>query len=146
MPACPSIKLCDVGHVPPLDESELLKDLNTRRIDIGQIDPQALPDGVTYWGRLKDSALDVYTYDAWYLDDSAVSQPYMPANYIFIGSPQARNVRHYGAIKDMNSNFAGRFFSKSWLNQDPSVRWVQVQSAPLPVTHQPDAFVSVKAL
>lgn len=33
------------------------KSLDMRRVDMGHIDPQHLPDGVTYWGYLKDSLL-----------------------------------------------------------------------------------------
>jgi len=43
--------------------------LDTRRIDLGQIDPATYPNGSIYYGRIKDVAMDLWVYDEWYLDD-----------------------------------------------------------------------------
>jgi hypothetical protein len=42
--------------------------------------------------------------------------------------------------------FAVARFPKSWITDDPSVRWVQMQSAPLLVPVQIDAIVSATVL
>ncbi|MBI6814921.1 major capsid protein, partial [Pseudomonas amygdali] len=47
----------------------VIKQLNTRRVDMGLIKPEELPDGVTYLGYLNDPGVDLYGYDEWYLDD-----------------------------------------------------------------------------
>ena len=117
------------------------------RIDRGQIDPENLPEGVTYWGYLKDPGLDVYTYDEWYIDPvTGLTQPMVPADMIFMGSTRARTARHYGAIQDLkalNGELASvQYFPKMWEEEDPSVRWLMVQSAPIPCMHQPDAFLA----
>lgn len=63
-----------------LDKLTTANQLDTRRVDMGAIDPQHLPNGVTYWGYLKDSGLDIYSYDEWYTDDAGKEQPMVPEN------------------------------------------------------------------
>jgi hypothetical protein len=36
------------------------------------------------------------------------------------------------------------FFSKSWVEKDPSTRWIKGESRPLPVLQRPDAVVYAK--
>ena len=90
--------------------------LDNRRIDMGQIDPRALPDGVTYYGHIKEGGLDVYGYDEWYLDENGDEQPMVPPKKLLLGSTNARTARHYGMIQDMDAeaNFAVSRYPKSW--------------------------------
>ncbi len=122
--------------------------LDYRRVDMGQIDPTALPNGATYLGFIKLDGLncDLYTYEEYYTDDSGVTQPMVPLSKVWMGNKNARLVKHYGAIQDLKSLVAVPRFPKSWEEEDPSARLVMVQSAPLPAMHQPDAFISAKVL
>ena len=130
-----------------LNHAKVQNLLNNRRIDLGFINPQALPNGVTYYGYINEVALDVYGYDEWYLDSAGDEQPMLPANRILMGSTRARNVRHYGAIKDVEvGDFAVRRFPKSWTQKDPSQRFLMVISAPLMALHQVDAFMSIQPI
>lgn len=127
-----------------LNHSKVQNLLNNRRIDMGIINPQALPSGASYWGNIE--GLDIYAYDEWYVDDTGTEQPMVPVDKIFLGSTKARTARHYGAIKDLEATAAVKYFPKSWEEKDPSARWIMVQSAPLVCPHQIDAFMSIKAV
>lgn len=127
-----------------LDNEKVQKVLDNYRIQLGQIDPQSLPNGAKYWGSIDD--IDLYSYNEWYLDDNGVEQPMVPANTIIVGANTARTARHYGAIHDLDATAAVPYFPKSWTQQDPSVRFVMLQSAPLVIPHQIDAFMSIKAV
>ncbi|EFL53095.1 major capsid protein E [Solidesulfovibrio fructosivorans JJ]] len=124
----------------------LMKQLDSRRVTLGQIDPQQLPDGVIYLGQLE--ATDLYSFSDYYEDDDGDLQPMVPEDYIFLGSTQSANRRHAGLIEDLDLNAEAevQYFAKSWKNPDPSARFVMVQSAPLPAMHQPDAFAAIKAV
>lgn len=91
---------------------------------------------------------EVYTYNEWAEDSSGVEQPLIADDKIVMGSRMARCVRHYGAIQDLSapSGLPVRVFAKSWEEEDPSVRYVMLQSAPLPVPHEVDAFVTVDVI
>lgn len=120
----------------------LLTALNVWNATFGQLRPQAPVEGVTYLGQLE--GLNIWAYDEWYYDDvSSTTKPMIPVNRAIVISRQIRAVVHYGVIQDIEAGqFATRSFAKSWTEQDPSARFVLVQSAPLPVVHQPNGLVS----
>lgn len=130
------------------------KVMDMRAVDMGQINPQQLPDGVSYVGRVKAPGLfvDVYSYDEWYIDeDTATEGPMVPANKVWMGSTRTANAKLNAVIQDVEAIEGGvaaavRRFPKSWVTKDPSVRWLMVQSAPLVAMLQPDAFVSAQVL
>jgi hypothetical protein len=114
-----------------------------RAIDVGRIDPTPLAaGGVTYQGYLKELNLDLYTYAGKFWNDSTkTSEWLMHPDKVLVGCTDARCIRHYGVIKDLDSLIPVRRFPKTWIEKDPSVRMLMVQSAPLIANHQPDAFV-----
>lgn len=127
-----------VGH------ADVKSTLDTRRIELGKIDPRELDPGVIYWGTIIANGvnLDVYSYDEWFTDDNDVDQPLIPAGKIVMTSTRADFRRHYGAIKDLKAGLnAIPRFVKSWEQEDPSARFVLMQSAPLPAIHQVDALI-----
>ena len=85
--------------------------------------------------------LDFWVYNDRYVDDNDKTQKLLPDYTVLIGSPnQLEGTRCYGAIQDEKSGLrAQRFFCKSWLEEDPAVRWLLLQSAPLLVPYRPNA-------
>ncbi|MGO4366441.1 major capsid protein [Pseudomonas sp. PAB10] len=128
----------------------VMKQLNTRRVDMGLIKPEELPDGVTYLGYLNDPGVDLYGYDEWYLDDHDDEQPMIPAGGLILGSTSTRNAMLYGAIQDLEAVESGLVeaarFPKSWVTQEPSARWLKLQSAVLAGLLEPDAFIYAKVV
>lgn len=131
-----------------LANDEVKDQLDTRRADIGMVDVRQLPNGVTYLGSLFGGGLDIFGYDEWYISDAdGLEYPMVPANKVFLGSTNARTARHYGMIRDLkNGDARVRWFPKSWEEEDPSARWVMLQSAPLVVPHQIDAFLMAQPI
>lgn len=116
---------------------------NMINVQMGRIDPRILPNGVTYYGNLQELGLDIYTYEEWYVDDdSDIEMPMMASNKVMLGSPAARTEKLYGAIRDLKALAAVPRFPKSWEIEDPSERLIMVQSAPLMVPVQVDAFLT----
>lgn len=105
-----------------------------------------LPEGITYVGRIE--GLDIFNYEEWYLDDAGVEQPLVPADKVILGSTRSRAAVHFGAIKDLEAGglAAVPYFPKSWRTPDPSAQWLLLQSAPLPVPLQVDAFLAADVL
>lgn len=128
-----------------IDDSKVQSLLDFRRVDIGIIKPDNLPQGAAYVGhiQLPDLNLDIYSYTEKYTDDDDNDQYFVAANKAILGSTRTRNERHYGAIQDLKftSPVPVRWFPKSWEEEDPSARILMLQSAPLPCLHQPDAFL-----
>lgn len=128
----------------------LLKQLNNRRVDLGVIKPEELPDGVTYLGYLNDPGVDLYTYDEWYIDDDGEERPVIPKGGLVLGSTSTRNAMLYGAIQDLQAIESGLVeaarFPKSWTTDEPSARWLKLQAAVLAGMLEPNAFVYAKVV
>lgn len=126
----------------------VMQQLNTRRVDMGLIKPEELPDGVTYLGYLNDPGIDLYVYDEWYLDDEDNEQPMIPVGGLIMGSTTTSNRMLYAAIQDLDAIESGLVeaprFPKSWVTKEPSVRWLKLQAAPLSGLLEPDAFIYAK--
>lgn len=126
----------------------VMKMLSTRRVDMGLIVPQELPDGVTYLGYLNDPGIDLYAYDEWFLDGEDVEQPMIPQGGLILGASNTRNAMLYGAIQDLDAIESGLVeaarFPKTWVTPEPSARWLKLISAPLAGMLEPDAFIYAK--
>jgi hypothetical protein len=67
----------------------------------------------------------------------------LPANTVLVGSSGIDGVRHFGAIRDLDAGIQARqYFVKSWVEPDPSRRFLLMQSAPLLVPYRPNAVLS----
>lgn len=91
---------------------------------------------------------EVYVYAGKYTDEDGVDQYFMPANTLLLAPLATDDVMAYGAIQDAKANANGVVeatrYPSNWFTENPSVEWLQTQSAPLPVLFDADAFVAVK--
>lgn len=119
-----------------------------RRVNVGEINPRDLGNGVSYIGTITEIGLDLWTYDEWYVDeyDNDTEKPMMPVDKVLLGNPAARTQRQYGAIRDITALASVPRYPKSWEEPDPSARYIMLQSAPLPSLHQVDAFLCATVL
>lgn len=118
---------------------------------VGNLNPEAdygaEGSGVTFMGRIASLGLNVWTYDEWYIDPATGTETKMiDAENVVMLSKNMRSARHYGAIRDLKANFAVPRFPKSWEEEDPSVRWLMVQSAPMMALHNTMAIVVADVL
>lgn len=133
------------------DNAKFMAALNNRRVDMGLIKPENLPENVIYLGYLNDPGVDVWAYVEYSINpESGLLEPNIPAGQIILGSRNTRNARLYGAIQDVEAMESGLVtagrYAKSWVTPDPAVRWLMLQSAPLPAMLEPDAFLTAKVI
>jgi hypothetical protein len=107
-----------------------------------QVDPMVRGQGnekARFIGTIGD--FDIWIYNDVYTDDLGNTVPMLPTNTVIVGSPvNVEGTRCYGVIQDEKAAYrAQRYFSKSWLEEDPAVRWLLLQSAPLVVPYRPNA-------
>jgi hypothetical protein len=121
------------------------KMLNTSLIQTGVIQPDALPAGARLVGRLWNS-LNLWTYHEWYddPDNSGTTTEMVPAKKVMLCARGLRTEMRYGAITTLTSEgndgvptlVAVPVLPRSWVSQDPVVRYLEVKSRPLPVPIQ----------
>lgn len=112
------------------------------RLDAYRGNSTLQPDAKQKEGRVFMGVVDnfnIYTYSGWYEDPtSGVTTPFLPGGTVIGtgGDDAVDGVRHHGAIMDHESLMAEAYFVKSWTENDPSVRVLLMQSAPLLVPHR----------
>ena len=116
-----------------------VKELLNRFRGNDQLNPTVTGEGGRYMGNIGD--FDIWVYAGWYEHpDTAAVTPYLPANTVLVLGADIEGTRAYGAIRDEAAGFqAMPYFSKSWVDQDPAVRYLLLQSAPLIVPYRINA-------
>lgn len=115
-------------------DAEVKERLDTRRItNNAMIMGGPMDIGGTFMGTI--DGFNVWSYADWYIDPAdETEKPVLPSRTVLASGPQLQGVRAFGAIRDEEAGFqAVPFFAKSWVEKDPSVRYLLTQSAPLPV-------------
>lgn len=119
-----------------------------RNVNIGRIEPRIMADmGVTYYGTITEIGLDLWTYEEYFYNEiTKTTDDMMPKDKILMLAGGARREMHYGAIKDLAVTAPVPRFPKTWVEEDPSARFLLVQSAPLPAPHQVDGQIVATVL
>lgn len=103
-------------------------------------------DDVDLHGMYGDVAIVVYSGQ--YVENG-VKKNFLPDNTMVLGNTHARGLRTYGCIQDADAlsegiNASPRY-PKNWKTSgDPAREFTMIQSAPLMLLADPDAFVSVQ--
>jgi hypothetical protein len=132
-----------------INNEKVQKRLDNTRYRMGEIKPENLPEGVSYYGELllPSGTVSLYSYDEWYTDATTGDDvPLMPPGKVLLGSTNARCEFHYGMIQNIYSLQAAARFPLSWTKDDGAARFVQLESAPMPNIFQVDAFIVADVL
>lgn len=120
---------------------------NSLNGSIATLTPAAAGDGGKYMGHI--DGFDIYTYADWYVDPTDdVEKPFLPDGTVILSSVDGlEGYRAFGAIRDEKAGYqALPYFAKSWVEEDPAVRWLLTQSAPLIVPYRINASLSATVL
>lgn len=105
-----------------------------------------MTEGAAYMGTI--DSFNIWQYAAWYVDPAdGVEKTILPAKTVIMTSPLMAGVQAFGAIRDEEAGLQPLpMFVKSWIEPDPSVRFIMLQSAPLLVPYRPNATLAAKVL
>lgn len=108
----------------------------------GVVTGGGLGEEVKYLGSIAE--FDIFQYQQLYADDAGNVQKYMPDYSLIMGNRTGcQGIRTYGAIMDRKAGIrALPRFPKVWDQEDPSVTYTMMQSAPLPLLGWIDATAS----
>ena len=137
-----------------LNDEDVMKKLDNRRVELGIISPRELPGGVSYIGHLKKPNLDIYEYAGVYRDDwtdpeNPTVKPLVDNNMIILISSTADYVMGYGACsyydesKQLITVQAPRLVH-SYIAHNPERRILQLDARPLPIPDKVDSWLVAK--
>lgn len=138
--------------VPAFISHPKVKDvLDKTKMEYATIAPRQLPNGATYIGTINELGLDIYQYNAWYVDDwtdpeNPKTLPLVPEGTIGLFSTDANYSILYGGVEvadektDSIAIVEGTRVPISWVEKRPARRVVNVSSRPLTVPHEVDSW------
>jgi hypothetical protein len=115
--------------------------------DLPSVMPMAqVTEGGVQMGQLE--GFNIWVYSGWYVDPgTGVEVPILPAGTVLMCSPALEGVQAFGAIRDEEIGLQPvPYYVKSWIQPDPAVRYVMLQSAPIMVPFRPNASFMAKVL
>lgn len=156
----PNIALVADDVVDVMLNNEKFKSLlDNKRYELAVIKPRELPSGATYIGTIALLGMDIYTYNEWYLDDwsnpaKPINQPLVPDGTVALLSTDADYAFYYGEVtlmkgSDENATFVtstGARIPDTYTKRKPARRFLQLNSAPLPVPREVDSWFVAKVL
>ena len=128
-----------------LADSKVQKVLDIRNLNSGVVELNLKANGgARFLGFI--GGLRIWRYDEVWNNNGTIT-PIMPAKKVLVIGDSLRATVHYGLINDVKGGqFATKMFSKTWEQPDPSIQWLLVRSAPLPVVEQADGVVCATVL
>jgi len=92
-----------------------------------------IKEGAVFMGVV--DGFNIWVYSGWYVNDAGSEVAIVPSGTVIMSNgAQLEGTQAYGAIRDEEAGYqAIEIFAKSWVEKDPSVRYVLSQSAPLVV-------------
>ena len=143
-----------------LKNEHFLKLLDNRRVEIGEIRPGELENGIGYLGRMivPGAVFDLYTYEEWVPDDTTLDangqptlKPIIDPETVIIQSSREKNSMLYGAITyvDRGGNFVTRmeeYVPRRWWTENPSQKFISISSRPLPMPHDLKSWYVLKGV
>ena len=140
-----------------LMDEQIQKLLDVKNYALAVIKPTQKENNVTYIGTIHELGLDLYQYNEWYVDDwtdpaTPVELPMVPAGTLMMASTHAKYSMYYGAISILNQKtekwetVAGKYVPDTFIKKRPDRRFLSLQSAPVPVPHEVDSWITVKVM
>ena len=140
-----------------LMDEQIRKLLDVKNYALAVIKPTQKENNVTYIGTIHELGLDLYQYNEWYVDDwtdpaTPVELPMVPAGTLMMASTHAKYSMYYGAISILNQKtekwetVAGKYVPDTFIKKRPDRRFLSLQSAPVPVPHEVDSWITVKVM
>lgn len=132
----------DVKAWQLFSESAEVQKLLDRYRGNDQLNPTVTGEGARYMGNIGD--FDLWVYAGWYEHpDTKALTTYLPDYTVLVLGPDLEGTRAYGAIRDEAAGFQPMpYFTKSWVEEDPAVRYLMMQSAPLLVPYRVNASLA----
>lgn len=131
----------------------LLKLLDNRRVQIGEIMPKELPDGATSYGRIivDGTVLEMISYTLQYTDEKNNVQNLVPVDSIAVTAPNTGRML-YGTVTQMEESdrrfhsYTARRVPHVVTNVKDSIRTLTEKARPLAVPRVKNSTVSAKVL
>ena len=131
-----------------ITDEKVQKMYDNKNINMGNINPRELPDGIAYQGiiLIGGKTLDIFVYEEQYEDEKGNTATFMPTNKLLLTVPAVGRTM-YGAITQLEQadgkyhTYREKKVPKYFADSHNDVREIRIASAPVPVPNDVEGWI-----
>ena len=121
--------------------------LNMKNVEIR---PRVVDPALTFYGRIAELDMDIYTYDEWFLNDEGEEESMVPPGTVLMGHSDGEGQVEYGLVTQMEDDkkfhsYEGKLVPKVWADEKDEVKKVRLTSRPLPRPYDVESWAVIYA-
>lgn len=114
----------------------VMKSMDIRNLRNIVIEPRVVDPALTFYGRITELDLELYTYDEWFLNDEGEDESIIPPGTVLLGHSAGEGQIEYGLVTQMEDkkfcSYEGKLVPKVWADENNEVKKIRLTSRPLP--------------
>lgn len=119
-----------------LNNKFVMKSMDVLNMKNVVIEPRVVDPSLTFYGRIAELDLDIYTYDEYFLNDEGEEEPMIPSGTVLLGHSEGEGQVEYGLVTQMEDkkfySYEAKLVPKVWVDENDEVKKVRMTSRPLP--------------
>lgn len=113
------------------------------------IEPRVVDPALTFYGRIAELDLDIYSYDEWFLNDEGEEEAMIPEGTVLMGHSAGEGQIEYGLVTQMEDkkvqSYEAKLVPKRWVDETNEVEMLRLTSRPLPRPFDVDSWAVIYA-
>lgn len=127
-----------------LKHSKVKELFNILNMKYGTIEPSIQANGITFYGKIPELGVELYTYDEWFADENGDEHPMIPDGTVLMVSKDLGKTL-YGAVTQMEKGefitYEGERIPKVYADDKNETKNIRLTSRPMPVPNDVDSWV-----
>lgn len=128
----------------------VIKAMNVLNMKNVEIRPRVVDPALTFYGRIADLDMDIYTYDEWFLNDEGDEESMVPPGTVLMGHSDGEGQVEYGLVAQMEDDkkfhsYEGKLVPKVWADEKDEIKKIRLTSRPLPRPYDVESWAVIYA-
>lgn len=133
----PNVLICATDQIEIFLNNPFIKEaMDIRNLQNIKIEPRIVDDALTFYGRIAELGMDIYSYEECFLNDNGDEESIIPAGAILMAHAEGEGSIEYGLITQMEDkkfqSYEAKQVPKIYCDEKSEVKTFRLTSRPLP--------------
>ena len=119
-----------------LDNPFIKEAMDIRNLQNIEMKPRIVDDALTYYGKIAELGLEIYSYEEFFLNDDGEEEGIIPSGSCIMAHSEGEGSVEYGLITQMENgdfqSYEAKQAPKIYCNEGTDVKMIRLTSRPLP--------------
>lgn len=110
--------------------------MDIRRMQNVEINPRIVDDALTYYGKIAELGMEIYSYDEFFLNDDGEEEGIIPSSSCLMAHSEGEGAIEFGLITQMEDkkyqSYEAKVVPKIYCNEKSEIKMFRLTSRPLP--------------